>query len=147
MDTIRISDCGYNYLDPGGLKDYDNNANIVQTFYPTIAGHKISVEWLEFSVEESTGCKNDVLRVYNDPDITAPLMGKYCGSTLPKNIIADNSDGALTFSLNQASQLHPVDCQRYLCAYFFHEGKYVDECYLVSQSNKWDNVYQSEPTG
>ena len=102
MDTIGISDCGYNFLDPGGLKDYDNNANIVQTFYPTIAGHKISVEWLEFSVEESTGCKNDVLRVYNGPDITAPLMGKYCGSTLPKNIIADNSDGALTFQFKSS---------------------------------------------
>ena len=55
------------------------------------------MEWLDFSVEESTGCKNDVLRVYNGSDITAPLIGKFCGSTLPQSILADNNDGALTF--------------------------------------------------
>lgn len=116
MDTLVVNECGFNFMDPGGFDDYSDSTDIIQTFVPTEPGHKIHVEWIDFSVEPSTGCQNDVLRVYNGMDIHAPLVNKLCGAALPENILADNPDGALTFRfLSSVAKTFPGWLARVTC--------------------------------
>ncbi|HRP84020.1 MAG TPA: M6 family metalloprotease domain-containing protein [Saprospiraceae bacterium] len=97
MDSTTIIDCDYNFLDSGGLSTYNNGTTVVKTIFPADSTKKMYVEWLSFDLEESNGCKKDILRIYNGENTSAPLIGKLCGSKLPGNIIADNPSGALTF--------------------------------------------------
>lgn len=108
MDTVTVYGCEYSFMDPGGLGNYENNANIVKTIFPADSNQKVMVEWLSFELEESGGCKNDILRIYNGPNTSAPLLHKLCGSKLPANILADNPSGALTF-LFKTDQLNTFE--------------------------------------
>ncbi|KAI0218619.1 Exoskeleton protein RP43 [Lamellibrachia satsuma] len=66
----------------------------------------IKLEFLTFDVEEVIPCKFDNVTVYDGEDDSAPLMGTFCGTTLPRDLISSNrslfvsfkSDSSLTKS-------------------------------------------------
>jgi len=98
MTNGAISMCDALFLDSGGpLAGYSNNESSVVTITPSIPENRIKVDFLEFDLENSTDCSNDRLTIYDGNSITAPLLGTYCGSTLPPEVMASNSEGALTF--------------------------------------------------
>jgi len=64
-----------------------------------LSGSFIRVTFESFDVEENTwggGCW-DELHVFDGTHVNAPLLGVFCGNTIPGPFSATNADGALTF--------------------------------------------------
>jgi len=55
---------------------------------------------MEFDVQTDASCNKDWLKIYNGISTSAPLIGKYCGTSSPGQISASNADGALTFEFH-----------------------------------------------
>ncbi len=91
VDTVLFYDSG------GPNSNYKNSEDYSLTFKPRITGHKISVSFLEFSIEANATCKYDKLSIFDGLTTSSPLLGTYCGNNSPENVKATNSDGALTF--------------------------------------------------
>ncbi len=88
--------CAGNFYDSGGPdSNYSDNENYTYTFLPGDTGAMIKVIFNAFNVEEEANCDYDWLKVFNGPDITYPLFGTFCGSTIPGPFIS--TTGPLTF--------------------------------------------------
>ena len=95
MQDAIIETCDALFYDNGGPNNnYGNNREYKLTFKPAIEGHKISVNFIEFSTEANY----DYLYVYDGPTTSnATLIGRYDGTEGPGLVTASNSEGALTF--------------------------------------------------
>ncbi len=87
--------CGNTYIfkDAGGDANYPGFQNVVFTISAGQPGMEVGVLFNSFVTETN----NDVLRIYNGADVTAPLLGEYSGGQLQGVSIASNGTGALTF--------------------------------------------------
>lgn len=85
------------YDSQGPDMDYDRNENLTTTFIGTDEDKVYRVHFTSFDVEPSEDCSKDALYVYDGPDDTWPLIGKYCGNTLPDDILTSIGGGAITF--------------------------------------------------
>lgn len=93
--------CQGNFYDSGGsTSNYSSGEDYVITFKPCVPEGKIKVQFTTFNVETQTSCNYDYLSIYNGEDISAPLIGKYCGTTSPGTITASGATGALTFKFH-----------------------------------------------
>jgi hypothetical protein len=88
----NYSVCAATVYDNGGTGDYYDKSNSTLTLYPDIAGHYVKLDFLSFALEADA----DFLYVYNGTSISAPLIGRYSGSSIPGPIYAYNPQGALT---------------------------------------------------
>jgi hypothetical protein len=88
-----ISTCSGTFYDQGGTGNYANNRNITQTFIPTTVCSNIQITFTSFNLENNF----DYLYVYNGPNISSPLIGRYTGATIPAAITSSSADGSLTF--------------------------------------------------
>ena len=94
MHNGTIETCNAFFYDNGGPNgSYSNNKDYTLTFKPAIEGNKISVNFLEFSIEAGF----DYLYVYNGSSTNAPLIGQYDGTNSPGTVTATNDEGTLTF--------------------------------------------------
>jgi len=88
--------CKATFFDSGGpTGNYQNNESFVYTFNPAIENSNIRVEFLSFDVESHLNCNFDRLLVYDGPNTSSPLLGRFCGATIPGPITA--TKGSLTF--------------------------------------------------
>ncbi|MCB2219724.1 MAG: T9SS type A sorting domain-containing protein [Bacteroidetes bacterium] len=99
-----VTTCSGNFYDSGGLSStYGYNEDIVMTFYPSVSGNILKIFFSSFELEplpgNSTNCK-DYLNIYDGETVSATLIGQYCGSDSPGEIIATNGLGALTFEFH-----------------------------------------------
>lgn len=85
------------YDSQGPEMDYDRNENLTTTFIGTDEDKVYRVHFTAFDVEPSEDCSKDALYVYDGPDDTYPLIGKYCGNTIPEDIFTSVGGGAITF--------------------------------------------------
>ncbi|HPD66375.1 MAG TPA: M4 family metallopeptidase [Bacteroidia bacterium] len=86
--------CRGTLLDDGGSGNYNGNLESYFTIYVP-GSSNIVLEFLSFEFEECpTGC--DFLYIYDGKDETAPLIGKYTGSSLPNGGIITSSGNAIT---------------------------------------------------
>ncbi len=90
---IAPSVCGGNYFDPGLNSNYTNNANAPTLICPTVGTDKVTITFTTFDTEPT----NDVLKVYNGNDATAPLIGTYSGTSIPPTLTSSASSGCLYF--------------------------------------------------
>jgi M6 family metalloprotease-like protein len=98
MVELTDSTCDALYYDPNGNEVYENNSDFTQTIYPSGSGQqKLQVQFLEFSLQNSTNCVSDYLNIYDGPNDTYPLLGTWCGSNLPGTLTSTDTTGALTF--------------------------------------------------
>lgn len=95
MQDGTIETCDALFYDNGGPNgNYDNNKDYTMTFKPAIEGHRIKVNFIEFSTEASY----DFLYVYDGTTTNySSLIGSYDGTESPGTVTATNSEGALTF--------------------------------------------------
>ncbi len=91
VDSIWFYDSG------GPLETYKNNENYTLTFKPKVSGKKVSVSFSSFDVESESTCSYDWLKIYNGPNTNSPLLGTFCGSTLPGSFTSTSENGELTF--------------------------------------------------
>ena len=61
---------------------------------------KISLDFLSFDLEDSPGCTNDRVMVFDGDSASAPLLQTLCGSTVPSNIVSSGAALFVTFETN-----------------------------------------------
>ena len=92
---VVLGDCKGLLLPSGGdCGHYGNNENLKMTVRPGDAGKKVCVNFLKFKTQQ----QSDVLRVYDGTSTAAPLLGTFSGFSIPDSIVANNPEGALTFT-------------------------------------------------
>ncbi len=92
-----LATCHGNYYDSGNdTSNYPNDEITAMTFLPESPGKKITVYFTNFDIEPSNNCTNDRLSVYDGNSTVDPLIGSYCGTSVPESITATNPTGALT---------------------------------------------------
>ncbi|MEO0312203.1 MAG: hypothetical protein RIQ89_1860 [Bacteroidota bacterium] len=102
MTTSTINTCTGTFYDNGGTGNYGNNASLVQTFCSPTPGNAIVLNFSFFYTETNF----DILRIYNGPNTSAPLLGTYSGTVGPGIITA--SSGCITISFtSNASNTRP----------------------------------------
>jgi len=88
---------GGTFYDSGGSSsNYSNKESYTLTFHPCGTGKKLKFDFTSFSLE-NCGVNLDLLRIYNGPDATHPLLKLSCGQNSPGTILSTDESGALTF--------------------------------------------------
>jgi len=103
MDNQTVTTCSGLFLDDGGTdNNYADSKDYTMTFISddASANSVLTVDFVEFSLESNTNCTYDYLEVYNGPNTSSPLVGKYCGTSSPGLVISDNDEKALTFKFH-----------------------------------------------
>ena len=85
------------YDSQGPEKDYKSNENLTTTFVGTDPNKVFRLHFTAFDIEPDANCSKDALYIYDGPDSTYPLIGKYCGNTLPGDVLTSVGGGAITF--------------------------------------------------
>jgi hypothetical protein len=108
--------CGENFTDTGGPSgNYGNSETLVATFYPQIAGEKVSLTFTSFNLESDY----DYMWVYNGNSTNSAVFANgnnLSGSQIPGPFISTASDGAITVKFVSDSGLQmpgwvaQVDC-------------------------------------
>lgn len=113
MSNGSVTTCTGDFYDSGGpTNNYQNNETIIETFYPSTAGSMVRFTFTSFNTELGY----DTLTIYNGPNSSSPLIGKFHGTTSPGVVTASNASGALTFrfhsdiSLNYAGWAATISC-------------------------------------
>ncbi|KAL1493429.1 hypothetical protein ABEB36_011486 [Hypothenemus hampei] len=106
LSYIFIKDenvCGGNYFNPVGViksPGFPNNycTNCVCTWVINVKpGNQIMLKTTNFSLEYTNVCAFDWLELRNGGSSSSSLIGKYCGTTIPKTIISHTNQLYLKF--------------------------------------------------
>ncbi len=107
MENSTITTCQGIFYDSGGNSaSYQSNEDYTMTFLPVESYGKVICNFLSFDIEDDYACDYDWLKIYDGEDITASLIGTYCGTDSPGEITADNTSGALTFVFHSDSSVN-----------------------------------------
>lgn len=94
MKTDTLSVCGIEFFDSGGQQEnYSNNENSILTLYPNASGSKLRIEFSGFNLENDF----DFLSIFDGPSVNHSQIANLTGTALPKPLLAQNPEGALTF--------------------------------------------------
>ena len=88
--TTNLTASSGTFTDGSGLANYNDNANCTWLINPAGAT-QISLNFTAFNTEATF----DLVRVYNGPDETYPLLGTFSGNTLPSTISTTVGIGAM----------------------------------------------------
>lgn len=119
MSSSNVSTCAGTFFDSGGNGQYQNNENYTMTFCSSVSGQCVRLAFTSFNTEATF----DVMRIYNGPNATAPLLGTYSGTTSPGTVTASSgcltivftSDGSVR-SQGWAANISCVPCPNTACA-------------------------------
>jgi hypothetical protein len=99
MGNNSTTTCGGKFYDSGGpTSNYSDFENFIYTFIPGATGAKIKTVFTSFDIEPETSCSFDWLKVFDGPTIASPLIGTFCGTSLPGPILS--TAGSLTFQFH-----------------------------------------------
>jgi len=100
IEDGQVTTCSGLFLDNGGIDaNYSANLDYIYTVYGSEDAETaiLSVDFTSFAVEYHTSCNYDYLEIYDGPNTTSELIGKYCGSDNPGTVISTHPENALTF--------------------------------------------------
>ncbi|XP_066579431.1 cubilin [Amia ocellicauda] len=93
LAEYEVIPCGGIYNNSAGtvssptltISDYHHNMNCT---YHIIVGENrvVELKFNTFQLEASSNCRFDHVAVYDGPDTSAPLLGKFCGRELPRTL-------------------------------------------------------------
>ncbi|XP_072174323.1 cubilin-like [Diadema setosum] len=99
----QIADCNRNYntthgtvMSPGYPNIYNNGHNCSWRI-TTPADTFVALYFTHFNVEGATSCVFDSVTVYNGSDSSAPIIGTFCGNTVPPPIFASGNELYIRF--------------------------------------------------
>ena len=96
MQNGTLSSCSGLFYDTGGPDNpYQPSEDLTLTIMPSTPGGKLMLHFTMFDTENNY----DFLKIYDGTSISAPLIGSYCGTTVPPDVVASgsNGSGAITF--------------------------------------------------
>lgn len=94
--SIKCSDTIYDMGGPNG--NYHNNENYTFTIAPPNAV-SVTINFLNFNLESGY----DSIYIYNGTSALSPLLGKYSGTSLPPNLIANSGKMTVRFHSDGAT--------------------------------------------
>lgn len=98
MSNDTVTTCNGVFYDSGGPdNNYNDNENYTMVFSPGTTGAKLKAIFTSFDVEPETNCTYDNLKIYNGPNVSSTLIGKFCGINSPDTVVATTTSGSLTF--------------------------------------------------
>ncbi len=89
--TIQL--CHGKLYDDGGKDNYSGNIDAITTISP-VGATKVSLHFKSFAFEGDCDC--DWLYIYDGPDTSSPLIGKYTGFELPEGGIVSSTGPSIT---------------------------------------------------
>ncbi|XP_060536860.1 cubilin [Cylas formicarius] len=104
--------CGGNYFTAGGViksPGYPNQYPINRECTWTItvpSGRQIMLNIDDFNIESYANCKYDWLEIRNGGTSASPLIGRYCGTTIPKAIPSHANKLFVKFSSDMSQTGH-----------------------------------------
>lgn len=99
MSNGIIENCDFLYADPGGMNNYSDSLNIIQTiFSSSLIEQEIQIHFLKFNFEQG-----DTLWLHDGNSINSPIVGIYTHINIP-NFYQSVSD-TLTFHFKSDSSL------------------------------------------
>ena len=94
------TECSGKIFDSGGANgDYGPNESGIITITPSNAA-SITLTFPFLDIERGTGgtlCDYDVLRIFDGPSITSPLLGEYCNNNRPATITSTRGSITIQF--------------------------------------------------
>ncbi|XP_071942939.1 cubilin-like isoform X2 [Antedon mediterranea] len=60
-------------------------------------GHRITLNFDDFDLEDVSGCQFDSVQVYNGLENDAPILGTYCGVTAPQDVASSGNHMRVVF--------------------------------------------------
>ncbi|MCG9792683.1 S8 family serine peptidase [Flavobacterium algicola] len=100
--ATTVTTCSAVFVDNGSrYADYGNSLTQTITFAPAVTGNSIKVDFTEFDVEAGY----DYLYVYNGSSVSATLLGKFDGNSLPPSLTSTATGGQLTFRFISDSEV------------------------------------------
>ncbi|KAI4498132.1 hypothetical protein M0802_006618 [Mischocyttarus mexicanus] len=81
---------------PGSLSSYHANMNC-EWKIQLPPGEKIKIAWHKFDLEESTSCHYDAVEIYDGDSTNSPLIGRYCGTSMPPTIKSTSNIVVIVF--------------------------------------------------
>jgi len=101
IEDVTIATCEGTFYDAGGAEtNYLDATDFVMTFKPVDSRNKLQFNFTSFYLENEPSCAYDYLKIYDGSDVTANLIGMYCGSNSPGTVLATNAEGSLTFKFH-----------------------------------------------
>jgi len=98
IGTLNPTVCYARFTDSQGLDaNYLDNENLTTTFTSGDPQKVLRIHFNALNIESSSGCSNDVLKVYDGLDSNASLLASICGSALPDDILTTTAGGSVTF--------------------------------------------------
>ncbi|XP_046557391.1 LOW QUALITY PROTEIN: bone morphogenetic protein 1-like [Haliotis rubra] len=79
-----------------GDQHYDNREECEWTIQAR-EGYHIRFHFVEFEVEEETDCGYDSIEVFDGAHDTSPTLGRYCGATIPDDIMSSGETLMIRF--------------------------------------------------
>ncbi|MBZ0243463.1 MAG: PKD domain-containing protein, partial [Bacteroidales bacterium] len=101
MQNGTFEICEALFYDSGGPDgNYGNMQDLVMTILPDREEALVTINFNSFSIEANANCNYDWLTIYDGINTNALLLGTWCGTNAPNEIIASNDAGALTFQFH-----------------------------------------------
>ncbi|CAI9720654.1 Hypothetical predicted protein [Octopus vulgaris] len=95
-NQMELTDINGIIESPGFPRQYGNRNNctwVIRALYR----NNVRLEFSHFDIEPGLNCKYDYLEVRNGDQANSPLLGKFCGRTLPSRLTSSNSALRLRF--------------------------------------------------
>lgn len=119
---------------PGyALNQYPNDA-FCQWRIQAPTGATVTMTFDELYIESSMQCDYDSVTLYDGPDASTPLIGKYCGGRLPQPVTSSSSAVSVVFVSDMA-----INAGRFALSWKFNEAANDDPCvpdYLVQKRDR-----------
>jgi|GEM_PF-434937 len=93
MSNIEINSCNLLYSDPGGLNNYQNGTDIIQTIHSDpLENNILNMEFIEFALGQG-----DSLWIYDGNSIYNSLVGYFTGNNFPPSLTASSNSFTFRF--------------------------------------------------
>ncbi|XP_076655704.1 cubilin [Halictus rubicundus] len=98
-----IPGCNGVYTQPSGTITLPTN---LDSYYENMqcdwriqmpVGERIQITWSKFEIEASLSCRFDYVEIYDGPSSESPLLGRYCGTTLPPTLKSNSNEVLVVF--------------------------------------------------
>ena len=88
----------------------------------------VKLEFFKFSVEEGRNCWIDNVAVYDGTNNSAPLLGRFCGHTLPGVVVSSTNSLFVSFQTDRylTKDGFIIKYMAIHCKYYLSENIHID---------------------